>query len=178
MDPATSMYYLYSTLAQTLASAAGLLAAVAIYKIPDLEDRIAPVGDVLVSLWADMGDENPDEGARAIWAAWRKGDFKKVVVHLEIDQRWLGGRQGEYERFKDLVANYHQLRGRATLALATTFVVVAVSLVALSIGHSLPPEQLRWWLMGGPILFGLCFLTYVRVGRSLRLMPRGHASRN
>src|SRR5262249_24012381 len=155
------------------ASAAGLLAAVAIYKIPDLEDRIAPVGDVLVSLWAEVSPGDPDESARAIWAAWRRGDFKRVAVHLEVDQRWLGSRQPEYERFKDLVANYHQLRGLATLALFTTFLVVAVSLVALSIGHSLPPEQLRWWLMGGPIFFGLCFVTYVRVGRSLRLMPRG-----
>ena len=171
MDPATSLYYLYSTLAQTLASAAGLLAAVAIYKLPDLEDRITPVGSQLVSLWED----EPDPAARAIGMAWRKGDFAQVVVHLEVDQRWAGSRRAEYERFKELVANYHQLRGRATLALALTFSVIAVSLIAIAYGHGFSDATRRAWLAAGPILFALCFVSYARVGRSLRMMPRGHA---
>lgn len=83
MDSTTSMYSLYSTLAQKLASAAGLMGAVALYKIPDLEDRITPVGNELVNLWADVAGTDPDEGARAIWRAWRKGDFARVVVRLD-----------------------------------------------------------------------------------------------
>jgi hypothetical protein len=165
-DPATSLYYLYSTLSQTMAGAAGFLAAVAAYKLKELDDQIAPDAGTLVALWNDVGQGGP-EADRSIWDAWRRRDYTTMLTRLEADHRWEQARRAEYDRFVVLAKRYRSLLNALKWALILTGLTVLSAIIVLAIIQTLGCGMACALLIAGPIAGAACLVSYVFVVRSM-----------
>ena len=158
-----SLYYTFSTIAQSLAAIMGLLGAFALFRLQSIESDLRTRGAGIAKSFLghqDMSDALAHE------------DFARLLkvfdAHVStIDIRFAAYEKANIDRFRVLVP----LRGDITSSLKWSFFATALtmtgSVLVLTIVHKLAQAQTLLWL--GFAAFLLCLLLQsILVARLLR----------
>lgn len=161
MADASPIYYMYSTIAQTMAAAGGFLAAIGTYRLQQLGNDIERLGCPQIA--AGTVD---DARAAELEQAWKRRDYRRAADLIR------GSDDGKFAEFDGLARDYHKLRSWLAASLYATGSAVLIALLALCFGQQLigfdPISLLAGWL-----ITLVCFLFYVEVVLSLRVGSRG-----
>jgi hypothetical protein len=171
----TSLYYTFSTIAQTLAAAIGFLAAVVLYQVGRIDAESEDHARGLLELWDKVSADDPRKECRDAWDAWYRRDHDELLRLLAADaertKRANKDKLAELTRLRSGVKRYHAIRTWGITAVVVTGIAIMAALWVLTRAHRIDIDVGEPLLCAGLAVAGLALASYVVLG--VQLQRRG-----
>jgi hypothetical protein len=160
-----TFFYTFSTVAQTLAGAIGLLAAFVLFRLQSLNAEIESIGERLAGWVEQVSQQAPQQTvglkARRLHARGEHTELLTIANRIEVPTGFYQAAV-ERERLPHLLAGKASLVRHFGLALCLTVGLVTVSVLLLTVTPRVAASPWACWVLAAAaIWFTGCMLSYV-----------------